>query len=165
MLTRFLKTVPGFALAVIAFLLITSAATVATFTINQVTTTFSFTAQTLSDDATVVVENQEVYVSDVASASSPAEANNPFATGRTALVQGNLAFRFDVRESAAQDWGATRTYDVEVLDGETSLGTVSITNATDDDASNPEGVTVSFDLQSATVVPDQLTIRVQRTAD
>ena len=165
MLMENLRGVPGFVLVLAAMIIVTSSAAVATFAINQVTTTFSFTAQTLSDDLTVTVENQEVYVSDVATASSPVEANNPLATGRTALVQGNLAFRFDVRETTAQDWGATRTYDVQVYNGETSLGIISITNSTDNDAVNPEGVTVSVDLQSATVVPDNLTIRVDRTAD
>ena len=164
MLVDKLRRIPLFLFLLGAVTIIASSAAVATFTINQITTTFSFTAQTLSDDATVTVQNQEVYVSDVIAAASPAEANNPFAVGRTALVQDNLAFRFDVRETTAQDWGATRTYDVQLFNGETSLGTVSITNSTDDDAVNPEGVTVSFDLQSATVVPDKLTIRVDRTA-
>ena len=89
----------------------------------------------------------------------------PVANSSNALVQGNLAFRFDVRENAAQDWGSSRTYDIEVLDGETSLGTIGITNSTDDDAGNPEGITVSYDLTSTSTVPDLLTIRVDRTAN
>jgi hypothetical protein len=159
--------------------LLVGIATVSTLTsqdlnpLGAATEDIELVSNSFQDDGHVTVARtgflKAAAATSAASDSAPGlDATASFATDiNNAISEGNWTYRFTVVESTDEDWGATREYQVDVyqsIGGDTTLNsTLYWMNTTD--GSGPEGVTVTIDLASSTIVPDSFSIIVTRLAD
>ena len=170
---------PLFVGALIALSLLVGVATVTTLTAQDLNPLgpgiedIELVSNTFQDDPHVTVARvgflkAAVAVSAASDSSPGLDATSSAGTAlNNAITEGNWTYRFTVVETTDSDWGATREYKVEVyqtIGGDTTLNsTLYWMNSTD--GAGPEGVTVTIDLASETIVPDGFSIIVTRQAD
>ena len=131
---------------------------------------------TYVNDVDVTITNAEIAVVpgtvSAAGTSAPGvEATlNSAAGANAALVAGNYSYRFVVRESGATAWTAGENFRIRLYGNDVSipqstlLATLYVKQVVQDDG-GVEGVTVTFDLGSATGIQDDFSIIVDRQAE
>ena len=83
----------------------------------------------------------------------------------TALIRGNLAYRFQVQEAAPGSWEQADSFQVQVFSSsgeESSLLATLYMSVGRADPEAIEGVTVTVDLGSATSIPDRVDVVTER---
>ena len=95
---------------------------------------------------------------------------NSVASANGALAAGNYSYRFIVRESGATTWSTGENFRIRLYGNDvaipqsTLLATLYVQQGVQDDG-GVEGVTVIFDLGSATGIQDDFSIIVDRQAE
>ena len=126
--------------------------------------------ESFSDDADVSVAGKGIMVvganASAAGASAPGvEVDNTLPAVRNALTKNNYAYEFEVKEAAVASFQSGENLKIEVYgdDGSTTtlLATLYTQQGSVDDV-NVEGVTVTVDLGSTTVVHDNFDVIVTR---
>ena len=154
---------------VVAWMLVNSVMGVEGFSspIHQSTEQLSNTSGNLSDIRLIplgIVLNP----TDQASSGTTApgvEAGVELPAIRTALIRGNLAYRFQAQEAEPGSWESADSFRIQVFsssgEGISLLATlyVSVGSA---DPEVIEGVIATVDLGSTTIIPDQIEVVTQR---
>ena len=126
--------------------------------------------ESFSDDADVSVVGKGIMVvasnaSALGGSAPGVEMDNTLPAVRTALTKNNYAYEFEVKEAAVTSFQSGENLKIEVYgdDGTTTtlLATLYTQQGTVDDV-NVEGVTVTVDLASTSIVHDNFDIIVTR---
>lgn len=127
-------------------------------------------SETFTDDPDVVVSTVGVLkiasnASAVGDSAPGVEATSAIPAANNATTKNNYAYRFEIKESGVAAWQSGEDFLVEIYgdNGTTTslLSTLYIQQSVVDDV-NVEGVAVTVDVGSATIVPDSFDIVVTR---